>query len=739
MKIVWLVGMLAAAISTARAADLVKDGKALGAIWHRGDQPLACQDLVKALGQMTGITNLEVKVAAAGEKPAAGQPAIVVGALALELGLPPPPATVSADGYSLLSKGSHLLMAGESSNATRFAATHYLETLGCRWLMHCKPGIVIPEAKTISLGGLDVKEKPDFLFREVWAMQRHWARMGGMDLPNRHDWQHIPADKYFKDHPEYFALQNGERKPGGWVCTSNPDVIRLFAEAYIAKAKAGVKADTISPPDGRGFCQCDACKALDVPGYIEPSNAALSMSDRYARFFNEVAKRVAKEAPDFILSFYAYSDYTLPPKNLTEFSPNLVAWITTIRFCRLHGVENTACESRQRYRGVVEGWAKLMKTASYDYNYNLAEVCVPISKITYIKQNIPYLKKTGCLGVNMEAMAAWNLYGPHTYLTSRLLWDADADPDAILADFYEKAVGKTAAPHLKAYWDRIDEACVKSQTHCGSFYVNHAIWTPELVKACQADLDACEAKAGTAGEKERVALFRSGLENAKYWLSLRDAINTCDFVNASNVLARFIAHMDDANAKGYNTMDGYKRGYVERIVKGMVDSGLTWSSGDRRKVVQLPDAWSFRYDPENGGEAAGWFKPGAPAEGWRTVRTYSATLNEQGIGEQLTWMWYRVKLTPPALPEGPLHLWFGEVDGAPTTVWVNGEKVGELAGRRRAGAVEVTGKLVPGKENEIVVRTNHGAISELMLGGILRPVMLVAGPAVPAPEPPKGK
>jgi beta-galactosidase/beta-glucuronidase len=121
------------------------------------------------------------------------------------------------------------------------------------------------------------------------------------------------------------------------------------------------------------------------------------------------------------------------------------------------------------------------------------------------------------------------------------------------------------------------------------------------------------------------------------------------------------------------------------------------------------------------------------------VRTYSATLNEQGIGEQLTWMWYRVKLTPPALPEGPLHLWFGEVDGAPTTVWVNGEKVGELAGRRRAGAVEVTGKLVPGKENEIVVRTNHGAISELMLGGILRPVMLVAGPAVPAPEPPKGK
>jgi len=133
----------------------------------------------------------------------------------------------------------------------------------------------------------------------------------------------------------------------------------------------------------------------------------------------------------------------------------------------------------------------------------------------------------------------------------------------------------------------------------------------------------------------------------------------------------------------------------------------------------------------------GFFKAAAAPEGWRRVRTYSATLNEQQIPEQLTWMWYRVRLEAPArLPEGPLHLWFGEVDGSPTKVYLNGELVGEFTGARTPSDVEVTGKLLPGKENLLVVKTGHLSISELMLGGIVRPVMLYSG-GKPAP-PPKG-
>jgi hypothetical protein len=412
---------------------------------------------------------------------------------------------------------------------------------------------------------------------------------------------------------------------------------------------------------------------------------------------------------------------------------NLVAWVTTIRFCRLHGVNNPLCESRQRYKGVVEGWSNLIRTCCYDYNYNLAEVTVPISKITYMRENIPYLKKTGCLGINLESMSAWNLYGPHTYLASKLMWNANADPDAVLADYYEKCVGPKAAPHLKSYWDRLDRAVVNCNVHCGSFYCINAIWTPELYAACDADLTAAAKAAGTPEEKERVALFRSGLENVRYWREFDAAINRCDFATAQNIRDRWVAHMENAFTKGYNTMAGYKSGYV-RFMQSMIDSGLARTTGSRQKIVQLPDIWDFRYDPKNEGEQQKLFEAANRPDGWQKVKTYSATLNEQRVPEQLTWMWYRTSFdAPQTLPEGPLHLWFGEVDGSPTQVWLNGELVGEFAGSRKPSEVNVTGKILKGRP-----KTGHLSISELMLGGLLRPVMLYAG-APPEESVPPGK
>jgi len=437
---------------------------------------------------------------------------------------------------------------------------------------------------------------------------------------------------------------------------------------------------------------------------------------------------VAEDAPGFTLSFYCYSDYTLPPRRIRAVSPNLCGWVTTIRFCRIHGAGNPICESRRRYRAAVEGWASLMRTACYDYNYNLAEVTVPISKITTMRENIPFLKRTGCLGINLESMAAWNLYAPHTYLAARLMWDADADADAILKDFFD-ACGGRAAPHLAAYWERIDRACREADVHVGSFYGVHAIWTPGLVRACEADLDAAARAADTEMTRGRVALFRSGLESAKYYLAVREALSRCEFAKAKETFDRWMAHMDDAFDREYNTMRGYKRGYAEWFILPVIASGLERTTGPRRLLSQLPDEWEFRYDPNDAGEKEGFFAEAVPPEGWRRVRTYSASLNEQKILEELTWMWYRTSFPVPAeLPPGPLHLWFGEIDGSPTRVYVNGEFAGEFTGARRPGEVEVTGRLRPGRKNLVAIKTGHHGISEILLGGILRPAMIYAGP-----------
>ena len=726
------------------AADIIVDGRAAGAVWHlAGDgkpagrrvptESIAAKDLAAFLERMSGV-RLEVRAVEEEEKPPRDQPAIVLGNLAFRMGLPKPPTTPSGDAYRIQTQGNHLLMAGECPRSTGYAVTHFLGTLGCRWLVPNQWGELVPERKTVSLAGLDVTEKPDFLFREVWGwFPRSRGRMGGMDLPNRHDWAHVPAKDYFEKHPDYFALRNGERRPGGWVCTSHPDVPRLFADAYLAKAREGFKADTISPPDGRGFCQCEKCQAQDVPDYIEPSSGTISMSDRYVRFFDAVGQLVKKGAPNFILSFYCYSDYTLPPKRVHKVSDNLCGWVTTIRFCRLHGVDNPRCESRQRYRQVVLGWSKLMQTACYEYNYNLAEVTVPISKISAFKANIPFLKQTGCLGINLESMAAWNLYGPHTYLASRLMWHADADADAILDEYYEKLCGK-AAPHVKSYWERVDRACREADVHVGCFYGVHAIWTPELVRQCTADLEAAAQVIEAEREQQNVAMFRSGLDNVNHYLALRAAINRCDFAAAKKGYDAWLAHFEHCFERKFNTMSGYRYGYVKWFLRPAIEGGLARTTGGCRLVQQLPDEWLFRYDREDAGEKGGWFRDKVEAEGWRRVRTYSASLNEQKLPEQLTWMWYRARFTTPKkLPEGPLHLWFGEVDGSPTRVWLNGKCLGEFEGSRRPSELEVTGKLHAGRENLVVIKTGHHGISELMLGGILKPVMIYSG-TPPEPE-----
>jgi len=91
-------------------------------------------------------------------------------------------------------------------------------------------------------------------------------------------------------------------------------------------------------------------------------------------------------------------------------------------------------------------------------------------------------------------------------------------------------------------------------------------------------------------------------------------------------------------------------------------------------------------------------------------------------------MWYWTSFQAPSrLPDGPIQLWFAETDARGVKVWLNGQEVGGFRGRRQPGEVDITGKLRSGRQNVVVVKIDHSAISELMLGGIIKPVMVYAG------------
>lgn len=706
----------------AGAFTLVKDGAPQASIWISADGDReAARELSNVIKQISGA-ELQVKVTSKDGNPDAGAPAILVGELARKSGIEAPPKTRSGDGYRIQTKSNRLLLAGENNDSTYFAVSHLLETLGCRWFIDNEIGTVIPSMKTVEVDNLNIAEQPDFISRSIWGSSwdsagwgRH-NRLGGMKLETGHNWPR-------------------------WFCTTDPQVRADYLASVVERVKGkGAVSASISPPDDIAYCKCERCAKLDDPEYLEPSSGKPVISDRYQEFYNFLGSEVKKVNPDAILCHYAYADYTLPPKTIKGGLDNLCVAIAPIRFCRMHSMNNPLCESRQRAREMVEGWSKVEKMMSWrEYGYNLAETSVPFSKISVWKDDIPWLKEKGCIGLNIECLYMPHLYGPHIYLVSRMAWDAELDVEAVMDDFYTKFCGP-AAQHIKAYWERIDEAYRTTSVHAGSFHGVHAFWTSELLKACQDDLSAAaKAAGGDSLIRRRVAMFQLGLDNAKHYAAWREAINRCDFATAQKSYDALMASMNSAFDQRLHPTSKYKHGYVPRFLGNLQTAGLARVSDGRKVVVQLPDEWMFRYDAEAAGESAGWYK--APvaedAEGWQKVKTYSATLNEQQIPEQLTWMWYQTSFrTPKNMPDGATTLWFMEPDGNEIKVWLNGEVImeeGKIRSRQPLD-IELGNRLKPDTEYVVTLKLHHNWISELMLGGILRPVMVYSGtpPAPPA-------
>jgi beta-galactosidase len=134
------------------------------------------------------------------------------------------------------------------------------------------------------------------------------------------------------------------------------------------------------------------------------------------------------------------------------------------------------------------------------------------------------------------------------------------------------------------------------------------------------------------------------------------------------------------------------------------------------------------YDPADDGIAQGYHKPGFDDSKWRQVATYGNTLSAQGLPDTKSIMWYRTSINVP-VTQGRLSLFFTEVDGQAVSVYIDGHEAASIdkEARRRPFEVDVTDALEPGP-NVVAVKVDHRKITELSLGGIVRPILLIEKP-----------
>lgn len=395
---------------------------------------------------------------------------------------------VKDDGYKLEIKPEGIYIVGKTDDATRNGIYDFLEThLEC---MYVSPeNTYVPIFPTVKLALEEKTVNPTITWRKVYQFEsllNGWyerLKMNGtvvkegennMELYNEWGtWCHssfefVPPEKYFDEHPEYYAKFLGKRRYQFNVlgrtfpthlCYTNEEVYQI-AEAELVKrieANPEVKFWDFSIMDTYfATCRCKECKKFN-------KEAGSEMGTLLA-FLNRLADAIRDDYPDVYLSTLAYQRVKNPPKNM-KCAPNLC-----INVCAFPGTQSYPYSteggikaSREFAERVVE-WGKICDNILvWDYVVNFTHLKLPFPNFEFQKENLEFYLENNIRFVfhqgsrePMDENAEMR-----TYLLSRQLWDKDVDLKA-LAKKYVAVVYGDAAGLVEEYMDLQNSAMIES-------------------------------------------------------------------------------------------------------------------------------------------------------------------------------------------------------------------------------------------------------------------------------------
>lgn len=354
---------------------------------------------------------------------------------------------------------------------TLFGTYEFLErSYGMLFAWHDDLGTITPPQKNLSIKSMNVQDAPACLYRQFTKSPAGLAnelfgrrlRLGHpIDVRHEHNWHRIlPPDVYGKAHPEWFAELNGKRYPkhyaekrGGQVCTSNPQVIEHFAKAAIDYFNKTPNSQmfSIAANDGRKFCTCRSCMALDS-GATRPDGRRIT-TDRILTFSNQVAQRVAKVHPDKRLGVIIYLDYKYPPKRVKPHPMLFLVHTTNSGFS-----QGAFYEGDQWSEAAMEqGWHTAAKTFyKYDiwhYDQTPLYMIAPVTR--HLIEKCRAQHEHGVDGGYHYIARSYELLGAGHYLLARMLWDKDFDAELAERRYYSTLYG-VAGESVKEYYDLLE-------------------------------------------------------------------------------------------------------------------------------------------------------------------------------------------------------------------------------------------------------------------------------------------
>ncbi len=387
-------------------------------------------------------------------------------------------AKIRYDGYALCSDaGTLYIVAREKAGLFHGVFSVLKRYGGMRWILPGPEGEYFTPRKSFVVPQVEIVDNPAFRNRDFNLVCAYgsketplWMVRNGMTSKNTsygsrkrlggHVFSTLLPDTYFHEHPEYYGLYKGKRRPqcgdpenitatgtGGMAnqpCTSNPQTVRIMCENLVKMLKENPDAGSfcILNNDSTAWCECENCVKLDPP-----EEAARGMrSTRFWLLANALIAAGKKVAPDVCFYSSAYQTFQEPPKGV-EPDPSAEVDFCLHHRCYLHSIGDRRCELNERYRKILAGWRRGgRKVRTYEYTDVLPRGDVwylPLARL--LRDDLRYYRSIGNVGwcdevapydgtfvvKGREMTERWVGNAIDIYMTAQALWNPDMDFDAV--------------------------------------------------------------------------------------------------------------------------------------------------------------------------------------------------------------------------------------------------------------------------------------------------------------------
>ncbi|MCC7085062.1 MAG: DUF4838 domain-containing protein [Pirellulales bacterium] len=398
------------------------------------------------------------------------------------------------------------------------------EHCGVRWFLPAPDGELAPKRSTLAVPrGLDRTIVPVFAYsagRDLYGVGtpasvannfRTAVKLRTYGGHSYYSW--LPAAKYFKEHPEYFALIDGKRTDErNHLCSSNPEVRNILIREIRKEFDRGYDWVQLGQEDDYARCECEQCEALDrYRGGLPPDWYEMYDQEGFERLrkapcerllllHKAVADACLESHPNKTVHLLVYRQTLAPSEKFDRFGPNVVG-----EMCNINP------------QAIIPWKGKVRAFTSYLYCFDIT-LGLGMGLHTTPKQaaaRIRYLRDENFIGIYQIPETNWGLQGPIYWTIAKTMGNPDLNPEQLVEE-YCSGVFDEAAPAMSRFFNLLYKRDIVAVERSSAGDQHLFYYPASLCVELEPLLQAAETAARTERARMWVRLTREHFDYLKH-------------------------------------------------------------------------------------------------------------------------------------------------------------------------------------------------------------------------------